>query len=177
LRPSSSFAWILILSGCALLAVGTGPLSRRFVFPTFRVPTVAPPADLHTWTLPAKDGVAVHALSLDGPPGAPVFVYFHNNRETMVDGVTLARALGRSGFGVVLPEYRGYGLSGGTAPSEQGLYLDAEAVLEHGEIGVIVAEEIAHEPHVVEEHDGRLSTTISMGGGRALQRRSAPPRQ
>jgi len=130
LRPSSSFAWILILSGCALLAVGTGPLSRRFVFPTFRVPTVAPPADLHTWTLPAKDGVAVHALSLDGPPGAPVFVYFHNNRETMVDGVTLARALGRSGFGVVLPEYRGYGLSGGTAPSEQGLYLDAEAVLD-----------------------------------------------
>ena len=55
--------------------------------------------------------------------------------------------------------------------------LDAETVLEHGEIGVIVAEEIAHEPHVVEEHDGRLSATIGMRGGGALQRRSTPPRQ
>ncbi len=55
--------------------------------------------------------------------------------------------------------------------------LDAETVLEHGEIGVIIAQQIAHEPHVVEEHDGRLSTAIGMRGGRALQRSSTPPRQ
>ncbi len=54
--------------------------------------------------------------------------------------------------------------------------LDPETILEHGEICVIVAKEIAHEPDVVEEHDGRLSPTIDFRGGRALQRRSPPAR-
>ena len=55
--------------------------------------------------------------------------------------------------------------------------LDAETVLEHGEIGVIVAEEIAHEPEIVEEHDGRLTATIGMRGAGALWCRPMPPRQ
>jgi hypothetical protein len=50
--------------------------------------------------------------------------------------------------------------------------LDAETVLEHGEIGVIIAKKIAHEPEVVEEHDGRFAATIDLRGGGALQRRS-----
>jgi hypothetical protein len=59
-----------------------------------------------------------------------VFVHFHNNRETAGDGVPLARELGRRGFGVVLAEFRGYGVSSAEAPTEEGLYLDAEAILD-----------------------------------------------
>ena len=49
--------------------------------------------------------------------------------------------------------------------------LDPEPVLEHGEIGVIVAEQIAHEPDVVEIHDGRLAAAIGLRGVRSA---SAP---
>lgn len=105
-------------------------LSRKLVFPAYRVERRAPPADVVAWSVQARDGTTVRALELPGPPGAKVFVYFHNNRESMVDGVALGRELERRGFGVVLPEYRGYGLSDGTEPTEDGLYCDAEAVLD-----------------------------------------------
>ena len=49
--------------------------------------------------------------------------------------------------------------------------LDPEPVLEHGEIGVIVAEQIAHEPDVVEIDDGRLAAAIGLRG---VGRASAP---
>jgi fermentation-respiration switch protein FrsA (DUF1100 family) len=57
-------------------------------------------------------------------------VYFHNNRETAASRVGIARALHTRGFGVLLVEYRGYGDSRGAAPSEEGLYLDAECALD-----------------------------------------------
>jgi pimeloyl-ACP methyl ester carboxylesterase len=43
----------------------------------------------------------------------------------------LGREFVRRGLGVVLCEYRGYGLSSGTDFDEQGFYRDAEAVLDH----------------------------------------------
>ena len=52
--------------------------------------------------------------------------------------------------------------------------LDPEPVLEHGEIGVIVAQQIAHEPDVVEIDDGRLAAAIGLRGVGPLQRRSPP---
>ena len=52
--------------------------------------------------------------------------------------------------------------------------LDAETVLEHGEIGVIIAEEIAHEPDVVEKHDQRLAPAIGRGGVRAFPALARP---
>lgn len=114
----------------ALAVVGVRSFSRRIVFPADRVETLLPPPDVTKWSVVARDGVAVHALELAGPANAQVFVYFHNNRETMVHGLALGRELNLRGFDVVLPEYRGYGLSRGAEPSEEGLYYDAEAVLD-----------------------------------------------
>lgn len=121
-------AWLLVSS--AALALGARPLSRELVFPTYRVETLVPPPDVAEWTVTARDGVPVRALEIPGPKDARVLVYFHNNRETMVHGLGLGRALSRRGFDVVLPEYRGYGVSRGAEPSEEGLYSDAEAVLD-----------------------------------------------
>lgn len=122
----------IILSSWALAAVlwAVPSVARHYVFPTYRVPAEAPPSGAVTLSLVAKDGVAVHALELEGPPGAPVVVHFHNNSETASAPLAIGRELRARGLGVVVVEYRGYGLSRGGEPSEQGLYLDAEAALD-----------------------------------------------
>ncbi len=78
----------------------------------------------------AADGVHVHTLELLSGPRAPVLVHFHNQRETAVEGVPFARSLRDRGIGVVLVEYRGHGDASALDPTEEGLYLDAEAVLD-----------------------------------------------
>lgn len=69
------------------------------------------------------DGVTLHA-SLIRPPGAPapVIMYFGGNAEDVSYLAELADHYGR--FALLLPYYRGYGLSGGT-PHESHLFADA----------------------------------------------------
>jgi pimeloyl-ACP methyl ester carboxylesterase len=92
-------------------------------------PSVAAPAEVRTFH--AKDGVAVHAVVLRGNETAKVVVCFHGNGELAEDSLPFAQALNARGLGVVLVEYRGYGASAAAGkPTEQGLYADAEAVLD-----------------------------------------------
>lgn len=109
---------------------GARAVARAYVFPVGDVAMPSMPAGFETHTLVAHDGVGVHALELVAPPGARTVVHFHNNRETAASRVDVARALHARGFGVLLVEYRGYGTSHGSKPSEEGLYLDAECALE-----------------------------------------------
>jgi pimeloyl-ACP methyl ester carboxylesterase len=111
---------------CAVAWIG----QRALLFPAPRETRVRPPLGSELLDLVAKDGAAVHALSFPAPPGAPTVVHLHGNGETMTSSVKLAETLRAEGVGVVLVEYRGYGISGGS-PSESGLYADAEAVLDH----------------------------------------------
>ncbi len=120
----------MMLAVLASLLLATRAISRAFVFPVRKVATMATPADVTVHALVARDGVPVRALELPGPVGSRVLVDFHNNRETAESRVGLARALRSRGFGVLLVEYRGYGGSGGGEPTEEGLYLDAEAALD-----------------------------------------------
>lgn len=112
-----------------VLALSARGLARRLVFRTDRATSTAIPASAELTTTTARDGATVHALELPAAPGASVVVHFHNNSETMTGPLAMARALNARGLGVVLVEYRGYGISRGT-PDEQGLYDDAEAVLD-----------------------------------------------
>jgi uncharacterized protein len=111
-------------------------MAVRAYYPRLLYP--APQRDVHApaegrlLTARARDGASVHATEFLGPKGAPVIVYFHGNGVAMGDVLWMAREFVRRGVGVVLSEYRGYGLSAGSAafaPSEAGLYDDAEAVL------------------------------------------------
>jgi fermentation-respiration switch protein FrsA (DUF1100 family) len=117
-------------------------VARSYVFHASQVPTAQAPDGFERHTLVARDGVTVHALGLPAPPGARTIVHFHNNRDTVVAGVELARALHARGFGVLLLEYRGYGASRDNEPSEEGLYLDAECALDMLERRGIGAERV-----------------------------------
>ncbi len=111
--------------------LGARVAARSRLFPAREVAACAVPDDVAVLELVATDGVRVRALELRGRPGARTIVHFHNNRETAESRVDMARALRAYGFDVVLVEYRGYGASRGPEPTEDGLYLDAEAVLDH----------------------------------------------
>jgi hypothetical protein len=128
---------LFIVAALGLAVAAARGLSTRFIFAGQRTRTRAIPSDFRLLTTDARDGVVVHALDLPAPPGARTIVHFHNNRETAADAAELARALHALGFGVLLVEYRGYGISRGAAPSEEGLYNDAEAALDQlGERGI-----------------------------------------
>ena len=81
-------------------------------------------------TFTASDGVKLHGWFVPGD-GKRVIIWFHGNAGNIghrVENLVLMREQLR--VSVFLFDYRGYGNSEG-APSEQGLYLDAEAALEY----------------------------------------------
>lgn len=119
-----------VLFVLGVFVAGSRAIARSYTFPVSDVGTTEASDDLERHTLVAQDGVAVHALELRAPLGARTIVHFHNNRETAASRIETARALHARGFGVLLVEYRGYGASRGSAPSEDGLYLDAECALD-----------------------------------------------
>jgi fermentation-respiration switch protein FrsA (DUF1100 family) len=101
--------------------------ARRFIFPAPRVARIRTPAGAALVTFAAADGVSVHAMHFPAPrEGARTVILFHGNAETIASSYERAQALTRAGLGALVVEYRGYGTSEG-APTEQGLYADAEA--------------------------------------------------
>jgi uncharacterized protein len=106
---------------------------RRFVYPAPSPQTRAcAPDGPERLELRASDGAATHALWLaPASPGARVVAYFHGNGATADDELELASWIRARGLGALVVEYRGYGASSTSpAPSEAGLYADAEAALD-----------------------------------------------
>lgn len=121
-----------LLGVYVLLCVGARLGYRILLYPA---PPGAPPStrdDANVLWLQTQDGVLVSAIEL--PPRdslARTVVLFHGNGETMDARLPLAEALHARGLGVVLAEYRGYGLARDAGrPNEAGLYADASAVLD-----------------------------------------------
>lgn len=128
-RWARRFAIAIVL--LAVFVLGTRRVARRFLFPAHRVEVQRAPDGIVRHALVANDGVPVHALEIPADARSRVIVLFHGNRESVEDRVAFARWLGARGFGVLLVEYRGYGQSrDASSPSEEGLYLDAEAALD-----------------------------------------------
>lgn len=128
--------WLRLVALTVALAAAALVLAARLGYPKLLYP--APqrdpyaPGEGRLLTLTSRDGVPVLATEFAGPAGAPVLVYFHGNGVVMGDLLWMAREFVQRGVGVVLVEYRGYGRSAEAsraAPSEAGLYDDAEAVL------------------------------------------------
>lgn len=79
--------------------------------------------ELHT-----KDGLTLKAAYKAPENGKPVVIYFHGNTGIVADAMHKLIPLASAGYGVLMPEYRGFDGNAG-APSEQGLIQDAEAAL------------------------------------------------
>lgn len=74
------------------------------------------------------DGLKLRAFYRPARAGLPILVFFHGNASDLEGGEYATRSLAAQGYGVMLPEYRGYGGNPGS-PDEQGLYRDGEAAL------------------------------------------------
>jgi alpha-beta hydrolase superfamily lysophospholipase len=95
-------------------------------------PPFQPSGDQKLLSLHGDDGTLVVAAQLPPPDDrARTIVLFHGNGETIGNRLPLAESLRAHGLGVVLAEFRGYGLASASGPpTEAGLYRDASAVLD-----------------------------------------------
>lgn len=70
---------------------------------------------LHGWWIPAKQ------------PDAPVMLYLHHNAINISANVSQALQFHKLGYSIFLFDYRGFGRSEGTFPTESQVYEDAQA--------------------------------------------------
>lgn len=110
---------------CALGAIYFA--QRSLVFPA--PDTFADmPAGYSRIAVRSADGLTLAAAWRAPAPGRRVLVYFHGNGDSWAGGAIAMAALAEAGYGVLLPEYRGYGANPGS-PSEAGFYADARAAM------------------------------------------------
>lgn len=99
---------------------------RRLIYPA---PPAAGPvsaAGFERVGLPTDDGLTLTALYRPAHAGQPTVIFFHGNAASLSGSLVATEALAQAGYGLLLPEYRGYGGNPG-APDETGLVRDAAA--------------------------------------------------
>lgn len=129
-------SWALALCLAALAAYGS--LLIYFAWNERTIlyrpdPRHVSPADLvlngiEEVSLKTVDGVTVLAWVARPTPGAPMIAYFHGNGGSFQKLYGRILKLNSFGYGVAMLAYRGYSGSEG-APSEDGLYQDAHALM------------------------------------------------
>jgi fermentation-respiration switch protein FrsA (DUF1100 family) len=103
---------------------------RSFIYPVPPVSGAASGVDRGSQLvrLTTEDGYHLHAIFRPARPGLPTIIFFHGNGDTLAGSQQATRVLAAQGYGLLLPEYRGYGGNEGV-PSETGLYRDGRATL------------------------------------------------
>lgn len=118
----------------AMVAGALYAAQRSLIYPA---PVVfAPvPAGYDQVSLRTADGLTLAAAWRPPAPGKAVVLFFHGNGDDWAGAARAMATLEQAGFGVLLPEYRGYGANPGQ-PGEAGFYADGRAALawlaEHG---------------------------------------------
>ncbi len=112
----------------------------RMVFPAPRGPLPHPASlgisDGERISVVTSDSIALQGWYLPPNPtpkqgtAAPGVIWFYGNMETVEGIAPVLRYFRPPGIAVLALDYRGYGSSGGE-PTEQGVYLDAEAAWEY----------------------------------------------
>lgn len=121
---------VFAVTAYALMVLGARLLHRRVLYQPPNEDDTKVPDGATLLTARAADGVAVNAFDFDLPTATRTIVHFHGNAETASANAFLGREMRKRGFAAVLVEYRGYGLSKDASPNEEGLYLDAAAILD-----------------------------------------------
>ena len=124
---------LAVLIAVAVLAAFVRWLEPRFAFFPSRGETTTPSAfgvSFSAITFTTSDGEQLHGWLLRAPAPRALVVYFHGNGGNLSVWAPIVSEVARRGYDVLAFDYRGYGLSSGR-PTEDGLYRDADAVLEH----------------------------------------------
>jgi len=100
---------------------------RSLIFPA-PVSFAELPGGYEQISLPTTDGLMLAAAWRPPVAGKPVLLFFHGNGDSWDGGALAMEAFSAAGYGVLLPEYRGYGANPGE-PDEQGIYRDGRAAL------------------------------------------------
>ena len=122
----------------ALLVIAVGVRHMSFLdqmmvyFPERKLS--ATPSDLglayQKVSMTATDGTKIHGWHVPGE-SRTTLLWLHGNAGNISHRVdNIAMLIQKTGIGVFIIDYRGYGRSEGK-PSEKGLYMDAEAAFEH----------------------------------------------
>jgi uncharacterized protein len=139
---TQKLAWPLALATLTYAGACVGLIygQNRLIFvPTQAITTT--PADEN---LPYKDvwipvpdanqslsSSLVHAWWLPNQNSDNVLLYLHGNGKNISANVPQAARLQRLGFSVLLIDYRGYGKSAGSFPTEASVYADAQAAWQY----------------------------------------------
>jgi fermentation-respiration switch protein FrsA (DUF1100 family) len=123
----------LLVAGALILGLygaGIGVLyanQRSLIFPA---PHSFPPlpSGFEQVAFRTADGLVLAAAWKAPRAGRPVVLFFHGNGDSWTGGASAMAGLAEAGYGIFLPDYRGYGGNPGK-PSEAGFYLDGRAAL------------------------------------------------
>ena len=78
--------------------------------------------------LEVASGIALNCLWLKEPPSNGVILYLHGNKGSNRRCLRQAQNMAGHGYDIFMPDYRGYGKSGGSAQSDKQLYADMQKV-------------------------------------------------
>ncbi|MFJ1269370.1 alpha/beta hydrolase [Legionella lytica] len=85
-------------------------------------------ADMQELRLETSDGIDLLAWYKPAKENQPTILFLHGNAGHIGYRMFLARAFMDAGFGVLLLEYRGFGVNKGS-PTEEGFYTDARTAI------------------------------------------------
>jgi pimeloyl-ACP methyl ester carboxylesterase len=135
----------IIVSGyvgwCALLYA----LQDSMFFPGRSLPgrTPSPPPGVSSRWVIHPDGVRSEYWIAEGDAAGPFVVFLHGNGHRIENEEPIIAFLRRQGYGVVLPEYRGYGSSEGE-PSEHAIVEDLVRIVDDLERHGLTRDRIAY---------------------------------
>ncbi|MEQ1510881.1 MAG: alpha/beta fold hydrolase [Sphingopyxis sp.] len=119
---------LILLALYLMFLVAIWFAQRSILFPAPQqavpLPTGYTQVQLHT-----SDGLSLKAAYRRAEQGKPTIIFFHGNGDNWFGAAIATEAFAANGYGIFLPEYRGYAGNPG-APSEDGLYRDGRAALD-----------------------------------------------
>jgi pimeloyl-ACP methyl ester carboxylesterase len=111
-------------------------LQERLIYPRYlagpALPDAAVPPEVERlWITTEGDGARTEAWFVPAPGSsaanpAPVAIFFHGNAEFIDHNLSLVERYNARGYSVLMPEFRGYGRSGGS-PNQANIVADADA--------------------------------------------------
>jgi fermentation-respiration switch protein FrsA (DUF1100 family) len=115
--------------------IGSCSFQERLIYPRYMagppLPEAAVPREVERVWITATDGSRVEAWYIPAADAssahrAPAAIFFHGNAELIDHNLNLVEQYHARGYSVLMPEFRGYGRSGGS-PNQANIVADAAA--------------------------------------------------